>query len=314
MAQIKVFIDGSSGTCGLKINDYLSLRSDIEVIRIEDAKRRSMDKRIESIEDADITFLCLPDDAATEIVKHIPAECRVIDTSTAHRTDSDWVYGMPELGTEQRKKISHSNRVANPGCHASGFIFLVRPLIGNGVITTDYPLAATSLTGYSGGGKKMIADYEDPANQERLKSPGYYGLSQNHKHLPEMVKMTGVSIAPSFMPVVCDFYSGMLVTIPLQRSAMNNIRNTDELRKLYRDYYADSPLVHVREGEPESGFIYSDTMAKRSDVEIMVYGNDERPVVCARYDNLGKGAAGTAIQNMNIMLGFDEALGLEGEI
>ena len=170
----------------------------------------NMDKRIESIEDADITFLCLPDDAATEIVKHIPAECRVIDTSTAHRTDSDWVYGMPELGTEQRKKISHSNRVANPGCHASGFIFLVRPLIGNGVITTDYPLAATSLTGYSGGGKKMIADYEDPANQERPKSPGYYGLSQNHKHLPEMVKMTGVSIAPSFMPVVCDFYSGMV--------------------------------------------------------------------------------------------------------
>jgi N-acetyl-gamma-glutamyl-phosphate reductase, uncommon form len=327
MAEYKVFIDGSSGTCGLKIDSYLGTRRDIEVVSTNGVRRRTLNERKRSIENADIAFLCLPDDASMEIVRELSDDCRIIDTSSAHRTEDGWVYGMPELTSSQRDKISRSNRVANPGCHASGFIFLVKPLIEAGLIRPSSHIMATSLTGYSGGGKKMIADYESEERIGEKKSPACYGLSQQHKHLPEMQVMTGIENPPVFMPMVCDYYSGMLVTVPLMPDMFINAGSDDDagqgtvisddgiepedIRRIYERYYGDEPLVIVNKNTIREGFIYASSMSSHDGIEIMVYGNKERPIVCARYDNLCKGAAGAAVQNMNIMLGIEETKGLD---
>ncbi|MGI6722652.1 MAG: N-acetyl-gamma-glutamyl-phosphate reductase [Anaerovoracaceae bacterium] len=311
--KYKVFVDGGSGTTGLKIHERLNKRDDIEIINIQEEKRKDLDEKIKKMKEADITFLCLPDAAAMETAAAAPADCKILDTSTAHRTDPEWVYGMPELQPGQREKIRNSNRVAVPGCHASGFIFIVKPLVAGGIIDVDYPLDATSMTGYSGGGKKMIAAHEAEGRPAYLGSTGQYALGQQHKHLPEMMAMTGIREAPCFLPIVGDYYSGMVVTVPLHRIAMKKQLTPAELLDVYRDYYAGEAMVKVNDSCPEDGFIHSDIKAGYNDIEIFVYGNEDRPVISSRFDNLGKGASGAAIQNMNIMLGIEETRSLEGD-
>ena len=324
MEIFNIFVDGGSGTTGLTISQSLSRLNYVDQLTISAEDHKNIDKRLEKIRQADLSILCLPDEAAEEIADRIPKDCRIIDTSTAHRTDPAWVYGMAELEPGQREKIRRSNRVANPGCHATGFILAVRPLIVNKIIPADYPLVATSITGYSGGGKAMINNYDGDAAQinRQLRSPAHYALGQNHKHLAEMMAMTGVTLAPSFQPIVADYYRGMYVTIPLQEKYMGKKLGLRELTDLYRSYYegcagrdnragdgshSDQNLISVRLAAEDEKFIYSDKLAGSDKVEIIIYGNDQRPVIGVRFDNLGKGACGAAIQNMNIMLGFGEA-------
>lgn len=311
--KYKVFVDGGHGTTGLKINERLAERDDIEIINIQEEKRKDLDERLKMIRQADITFLCLPDAASREIAALAPGDSKILDTSTAHRTVADWVYGMPEIAPGQREAIASASRVAVPGCHASGFIFAAAPLVREGVIASDYPLVATSLTGYSGGGKKMIQAHEDPDRPSYLGSGGQYALGQQHKHLPEMMAMTGLSVAPGFLPIVIDHYSGMVVTIVLHREAMQKPMEVEALRALYQEYYQNEKMIHVREHVPEDGFIHSNVRGGYDDMEIFIYGNADRLVVSTRFDNLGKGASGAAVQNMNIMLGIEETTGLKGE-
>lgn len=301
----KVFIDGAEGTTGLKIHQYFEKRDDIELININAQKRKDLDERLNCIKKADISFLCLPDAASKEIAAAIPKECRILDTSTAHRTDSSWVYGMPELCTGQREKIRNSNRVAVPGCHATGVILLTRPLIESGMISSEYEFAAFSLTGYSGGGKKMIAQYEDVKRAHILESPRQYGITQKHKHLPEIIAASGMKNAPSFIPVVADYYSGMQVTVPVKGA-----ESKEKVRELFREYYEGQPLVKVVDSVDEGGFVAADRLAGTNRLEITIEGNDDNILLIATYDNLGKGASGAAIQNMNIMLGIEETKGL----
>ena len=305
-----VFIDGKNGTTGLKIREYLAPREDINIIDIDEDKRKDMDEKLRKIKEADVSLLCLPDNASVETAAAAPSDARIIDTSTAHRTNDDWVYGMPELCPGQREKIRNSARVANPGCHATGFILLVRPLVEAGIIPADYPLAAFSVTGYSGGGKKMIANHEKEDRDSFLVSPGQYGLTQDHKHRREMVKAAGVSAEPSFCPVVGDFYAGMAVTVPLQSRCLPGGPGIDEIRNVYNNYYAGEKLIEVAGGDPDDGFIHADILAGSNKYQIFVSGNDERPLLISRFDNLGKGASGAAVQNMNIMLGIEETKGL----
>lgn len=301
----KVFIDGAEGTTGLKIHQYFEQRDDIELININSEKRKDLDERLTCIRKADISFLCLPDAASREIAAAAPKECRILDTSTAHRTASSWVYGMPELCREQREKIRNSSRVAVPGCHATGVILLTRPLIESGVISSDYSFAAFSLTGYSGGGKKMIAQYEDDDREKSLESPRQYGITQKHKHLPEIVAAAGMKSAPSFIPVVADYYSGMQVIVPVRGAG-----SKEKVQKLFREYYEGQPLVKVVDSADEGGFIAADRLAGTNRLEITIEGNDDNILLIATYDNLGKGASGAAVQNMNIMLGIEETKGL----
>lgn len=308
----KVFIDGAEGTTGLKIHEYFRKRSDIELIKIDADKRKDLEERVSCVKKADISFLCLPDAAAKEIAVAAPADCRILDTSTAHRTDSDWVYGMPELCSGQREKIRNSNRVAVPGCHATGVILLIKPLIEAGLVSRDYDFSAFSLTGYSGGGKKMIAQYEaDDRHAEKygssdpLMSPRQYGITQMHKHIPEILAATGLSSKPSFVPVVADYYSGMQVIIPVKGAG-----SRAEIGCIFSEYYADQPLVSVVDSADDSGFVASNRLASTNRLEISILGNDENVILTATYDNLGKGASGAAVQNMNIMLGIDETKGL----
>lgn len=306
----KVFIDGGHGTTGLRINEYLAGRRDIEVLSIDPEKRKDLSARVDMIKQADVTILCLPDAAAAEIAEAAPADSVIIDTSTAHRTAAGWTYGMPELSGDQRDAIRSSTRIANPGCHASGFILLVRPLIDAGLLDRDALLTCFCMTGYSGGGKKMIASYEDPERNGSLGSPGQYALGQSHKHLPEMVKMTGLENAPCFSPVVADFYSGMVMTVPLHTSQLKCGAGPDEIKKILHDSYDSEPLITVHDEAPEGGTVYSDPMAGNNGMEMYVTGNDERVLLIASYDNLGKGASGAAVQNLNIVLGTDETEGL----
>lgn len=310
--KYKVFIDGAEGTTGLKIHQYFQKRDDIQLLKIEEAKRKDLDARLALIKEADISFLCLPDAAAREIAAAAPKECRILDTSTAHRTDPEWVYGMPELCSGQREKIKASNRVAVPGCHATGVILLTKPLLEAGLLPKDYPVAAFSLTGYSGGGKKMIAQYEaeervelNPAD-DPLKSPRQYGLLQMHKHLPEIKAAAGLIKTPAFMPVVADYYSGMEVTVPVTGIA----GGIAAVKKTMKEYYADQILVSVVDEMDDNGFIAANRLAGTNRLEIAVNGNDDNILLIAAYDNLGKGASGAAIQNMNIMLEIDEGKGL----
>ncbi|MDD6707866.1 N-acetyl-gamma-glutamyl-phosphate reductase [Eubacterium pyruvativorans] len=306
----KVFIDGGHGTTGLKIHERLDQRDDIEILRIDEAHRKDLDARIEMTKQADISILCLPDAASQELAQAAPPDVRLIDTSTAHRTNPDWVYGMPELAPGQREKIRNAARVANPGCHATGFILLVRPLVDAGILPPDYPLDAFCITGYSGGGKKMIQNHEKADREAYLSSPGQYGLTQKHKHLPEMVMMTGISRAPAFSPIVGDFYSGMVMTVPLHTGMLHGSPGPEEIRQVYRERYGGEKLIRVMDKDPEDGFIHSNVMAGSDEFQIFVTGNDERVLLLSRFDNLGKGASGQAVQNMNIMLGIEETKGV----
>nr|MBR4280016.1 N-acetyl-gamma-glutamyl-phosphate reductase [Clostridia bacterium] len=304
----KVFVDGSAGTTGLRIYDRLSQRKDIELIQLTEETRKDVNARREALNAADIAFLCLPDAAAMEAVSLIENDHTVvIDTSTAHRTQDGWVYGFPEL-TGQREKIAQSKRIANPGCHASGFVALVAPLVQAGIIRADAQLSCFSLTGYSGGGKKMIAEYEAEDRNMLLGAPRMYALTQQHKHLKEMGMICGLQNAPVFCPIVGDFYSGMEVTVPLFANMVNG--TSDDVRRVYQSVYQNG-LVHFCEPADEGGFLSASAFSGRDDMEISVHGNSERILLTARFDNLGKGASGAAVQNMNIVMGADEATGLD---
>ena len=302
-----VFIDGSAGTTGLRIHERLASRTDITVFTLPDELRKDEGARREALNAADIAFLCLPDAAAREAVAMIDNDrTAVIDTSTAHRTAPGWVYGFPEIG-KRRDQIALSKRIGNPGCHASGFVALVAPLVENGLLSKDVSLSAFSLTGYSGGGKKMIADYEAADRDPLLGAPRMYGLTQTHKHLPEMGVVCGIDNAPVFCPIVGDFYSGMEVTVPLTAAQLRG--SIEDVKALYRDYY-QTGLVRFVDNADEGGFMSAAVMSGRDDMQVSVHGNGDRILLVARFDNLGKGASGAAIQNMNILLGVDESTGL----
>ena len=303
----KVFIDGSAGTTGLRIVERLSQRQDLSLMILPDEIRKDPNARADALAAADIAFLCLPDDAARESV-HLAtgSKVKIIDTSTAHRVDPNWVYGMPELAG-QKEKILASSRIANPGCHASGFVALVAPLVQQGILPADKALTCFSLTGYSGGGKKMIAEYQSCDRSPLLDAPRQYALTQSHKHLKEMTQLGGLTTQPIFCPIVAPFYSGMEVTVPLFRS---DIKGTiDDIRVLYSSYYQDG-LIHYCDQPDADGLLSAAAFSMRDDMEVAVYGNEDRILLIARFDNLGKGASGAAIQNMNILLGLDQATGL----
>ncbi|NCC67772.1 MAG: N-acetyl-gamma-glutamyl-phosphate reductase [Clostridia bacterium] len=307
--MIKVFIVGGAGTTGLRLQNRLQQRDDIELLTICEEKRKDTAEIRKLLEKADYAFLCLPDDAAREtaaLCEDLPV--RVLDASTTHRTDPDWAYGFPELSALHYTNIKNAKRVAVPGCHASGFISLVYPLIAAGALSKSALLSATSLTGYSGGGKKMIAEYESECLFEEMKSPKLYGLAQTHKHLPEMTAQCSLDTAPMFLPVVDDFYSGMLVTVPLHAQQLAGKYSVDDLRRLYAEYYSGSKLIHVCD-EPHSA-LYTNSFSGRDDMEISVSGSDGRIVLSSRFDNLGKGASGAAIECFNIMCSLPEETGL----
>ncbi len=303
----RVFIDGSAGTTGLRIRERLAGRKDLELIALPEELRKDPSARADALNRAAVSFLCLPDDAAREAVSLVTDPSAVIiDTSTAHRTAEGWTYGFPEL-KGQREKIASSRRVANPGCHASGFVALVAPLVQAGLLKADVRLSCFSLTGYSGGGKKMIASYEGETVPELFKAPRQYALGQTHKHLPEMAAACGLLHAPVFCPVVAPYYAGMEVTVPL--TPAETAASPDQIREVYRAYYT-SGLIRFAESPDEEGFLSAGAFAGRDDMEVSVFGAPERMLLVSRFDNLGKGASGAAIQNMNLVLGADEALGL----
>ena len=303
----RVFIDGSAGTTGLRIRERLAERPGIELIALPEALRKDPSARRDALNGADIAFLCLPDAAAIEAVSLVEnPDTAIIDTSTAHRTAEGWAYGFAEL-PGQRPRIAASKRIANPGCHASGFIALIAPLVHAGLLSSDALLCCTSLTGYSGGGKKMIAEYEAEGRSPLLDAPRQYGLTQQHKHLKEMVAVCGLAHAPAFMPIVGDFYSGMEVSVPLFANQLNG--SIEDVKAAYRAAYS-GPVVRFAEAPDENGFLSAGALSGRDDMEISVAGNAERVLVTARFDNLGKGASGAAIQNMNLLLGLEETEGL----
>ncbi len=308
--MIKVFIDGKAGTTGLKIFERLSARDDVELLSLGEELRKDPKARKEMLNAADVAFLCLPDDASREAVSMIDNDkVVVIDTSTAHRTLVDWAYGFAELSKNHFDKISTSKRIAVPGCHASGFIALVYPLIEEGLVKKDILLSVTSITGYSGGGKKMIAEYEDDNRDVLLSSPRQYAITQNHKHLKEMVSTTGLSTPPIFSPIVADFFSGMVVSVPLFKDMLVDNKTIDDIKDIYKKYYNDNIVKYV-DCIDESGFIAANKLAGKDSMEISVVGNDERILLAARYDNLGKGASGAAIECMNIAMSLEKEKGL----
>lgn len=331
MTKPKVYIDGREGTTGLQIYQRLESRDDIELLLIDEDKRKDVEERRKLLNAADLVFLCLPDDAACEAVSLVTNEnTKIIDCSTAHRTDPDWIYGFPELSRLHRARIADAKRVANPGCHATGFVSIAAPLVGMGLLAPDAALSCFSLTGYSGGGKKMIAQYERDDRPPAFDSPALYGLRQDHKHLPEMRLRSGLKAPPVFVPVVDDYYQGMATTVFFHMSQLRDIFALAETlqvsplqavwRKL-REFYLWSDggngIVWV-EGDPtnpetgiDSGFkIYSNMWQSKDTLSLIVTGNDERFSITALFDNLGKGASGAAVQNMNLMLGFEETMGL----
>ena len=309
--MVKVYIDGQEGTTGLKILERFKDRNDIELLRIDEDKRKDNDERKKLINSSDFTFLCLPDAAAVEAVAMAYEKVRIIDASTAHRTNPDWAYGFPELGADFREKITKSNRVAVPGCYASGFAAMVYPLVKLGIMPADYPVSVHAVSGYSGAGKKAIAQYEASDRPAELDSPRQYALTQQHKHLPEMQKICGLEYAPAFNPLVCDYFSGMVVSLPVHTRLLTKKYTPNDVRKALSEYYADSFFVKVLpEGEPQDGFIGANNLSGTNFMELFVKGNDDRMVICARLDNLGKGASGAAVQCLNIMMGIDEKTGL----
>ena len=307
--MVKIFIDGKEGTTGLKIYERLSPREDIEIITIDEEKRKDPAERKKCINASDITFLCLPDDAAREAVAMVDNDrTRIIDASTAHRTSPDWAYGFPELGEDFRKKVESGKRVAVPGCHASGFLSIVYPLIKSGIMPADYPVVCHSISGYSGAGKKAIAQYNDPQRPVELDSPRQYALTQVHKHLPEMQKISGLKDKPLFTPIIADFYSGMEVTIPMYTKLLCGEQTVESVYNALYEHYKGQKMVKVEKcfGESAVAFMPANALSDKNTMTISVHGNDERIVVTSVFDNLGKGASGAAMQCMNIMLGLEE--------
>ena len=307
----KIYIDGQEGTTGLKILERFKNRNDIELLRIAEDKRKDNEERKKMINSSDFTFLCLPDAAAKEAVAMADERVRIIDASTAHRTNPEWAYGFPELGKDFREKIQKSNRVAVPGCYASGFISMVYPLVKLGIMPADYPVSVHAVSGYSGAGKKAIAVYESADRPKEYDSPRQYALTQQHKHLPEMQKICGLEYAPTFNPIVCDYFSGMVVSLPIHTRLLTKKYSADDVREALSEYYANSYFVKVMpQDEPSDGFIGANNLSGTNFMEIFVNGNDDRLIICSRLDNLGKGASGAAVQCLNIMMGIDEKTGL----
>jgi N-acetyl-gamma-glutamyl-phosphate reductase len=316
--KYRVYIDGASGTTGLQIQERLRRREDIGLITLDGERRKDLSSRLEALGRADVAILCLPDDAAREIAAAAPAETRIIDASTAHRTQPGWVYGFPELGIppeflKARESIKTASRVAVPGCHATGFIALAAPLVQGGFISPSIRLHCHSLTGYSGGGKTMIAAYQDPRRPQDYSSPRQYGLTLQHKHLPEMRVLAGLEKPPLFCPIVDDFYQGMLVSLCLGAEEFVKPASIEGLREYFADYYRDEGLIRVMGEPPPDGTMASGALSGRDDLEIWISGHGDQFLLMARFDNLGKGASGAAVQCLNLMLGRPEFQGLRLE-
>lgn len=312
--KTKIFIDGSEGTTGIRIYERFAARDDIELITIDSEKRKDTGERKRLINESDITFLCLPDDAARESVSLVENDqVKIIDTSTAHRTEEGWAYGFPELSGIHRQKIREGKRIAVPGCYATGFISLIYPLVSEGVLPKDYPVSAFALSGYSGAGKKTIAVYEAPQRDKELDAPREYALTQKHKHLKEMQKITGLARTPLFSPIICDYYSGMLLTVPFYGDMLSGGQTPEKVHGLLEAYYKEEPFIKVMPFGKEAdfhGFLAGNACAGWDGLEIYVTGNEDRILVSSRFDNLGKGASGAAVQCMNIILGCREDKGL----
>lgn len=309
--MIKVFIDGKEGTTGLQIYERLGKRDDIQLFTLPEELRKDINARRECLNNADICFLCLPDAAAIEAAELVTnPNTRIIDASTAHRTNSDWVYGLPELSAERREKIRNAKRVANPGCYATGFISLVAPLVKAGIVASDYPFVAHAVSGYSGAGKKAIAQYECADRDISLSSPREYALTLSHKHLPEMVKECGLSEKPIFNPYICDFYCGMCVSVPLFSRLMVKKYTVNEIREYFAEYYVRQNFIKVVNDNDIPSFLPANELANTNVLKIYVSGNGEQILLASVFDNLGKGASGAAVQNMNIMCGLDERTSL----
>ena len=307
--MIKVFIDGSAGTTGLRIREMLGKREDISLIALPEQLRKDVAARRDAINGADAVFLCLPDDAAREAVGLVENKNTVvIDASTAHRTSPGWEYGFPELSASHRAAIVNGKRIANPGCYASGFLALVYPLVAAGVLPKDYPLVCHAVSGYSGAGKKGIAEYEAENRPESYDTPRLYALTLSHKHLPEMQAVCGLTRTPVFNPYVCDYYCGMTVNVPLFSDLLAKKVSVADVKELLRAHYAGAHFVTL--GEEPSGYVSANTLNGTNRMELLVNGNEDRILLTARFDNLGKGASGAAIQNMNLALGLDECLSL----
>lgn len=307
----KIFIDGKDGTTGLKIYNRFEKRNDIEFLLIDPEKRKDSKERARLINESDITFLCLPDAASIEAVSLVENDkVKIIDTSTAHRTLNDWAYGFAELSAEHRRRIETSNRIAVPGCYASGFNSIAYPLINSGFISKDYDIVCYALSGYTGAGKKGIAQYEDENRCSELDSPRLYALTQEHKHLKEMKAVSGLAKTPIFSPIICDYPQGMVVSIPLYTDRMTKKYTKQDIFEMFSAHYAGSDIVKVRPLGYTEGMIASNTFENRDDMEIEINGNDDRILITSRFDNLGKGASGAAIQCMNIAMGIDEKTGL----
>lgn len=310
MNKIKVFIDGQAGTTGLQLKSKLVNHPGVTLLEIDDDKRKDTDERQHLMNESDVVFLCLPDAAAIEAVKLVTnPDTVIIDASTAHRTADGWTYGFPELSKAHYDAIKNSKRIANPGCHATGFISVVYPLVSAGIMPSSYPVTAHSITGYSGGGNKMIADYENPEREEEIGTPRQYGLSQTHKHLPEMKKVTGLDSEPVFNPIVSDYYCGMAVSVPVYTKLLNKQMGAEELYTFFSDYYKNSEFITVHKA-PEGGMLSPIGLESTNKMKIYVCGNDDRVTITSVFDNLGKGASSAAIENMNIAMGFDIATAL----
>lgn len=308
----KIYIDGKEGTTGLQIYDRLGNRDDLELLLIDEDKRKDTAERKKLINQADLVFLCLPDIAAVEAVSLIEPDnqnTRVIDASTAHRTNSDWVYGFPELIPAQRSKVKFAKRVANPGCHATGFLACVTPLVQLNILPKHYPLTCQSITGYSGGGKQLIAKYEGENRDVALDAPAPYAMGLQHKHLPEMQKLASLDFSPAFSPILGDFEKGMATSVLLHSHLLTRPVDAQNVQALLTGYYEGEKLVTVRPFG-DTSIVYANQMAGKDGLEIIVTGNDEQIMITALFDNLGKGASGAAVQNMNLMLGFSEIAGL----
>ena len=312
--KTKIFIDGSEGTTGLRIYERFHGRDDIEILTIDSEKRKDPDERKKLINASDITFLCLPDAAAREAVSLVENDkVKIIDASTAHRTENGWAYGFPELSADHREAIRNGKRIAVPGCFATGFISLVYPLIAGEILPKDYPVSCFALSGYSGAGKRVIADYESEDRPKTYSSGREYALSQQHKHLKEMQKITGLVRTPLFSPIIDDYYSGMLVSVPLYADMLGKKETPESLLEYYEKYYQGEPFIRVSAADDEiaaSGFIAGNGLSGWDGLKIYVTGNEERIVLSAQFDNLGKGASGAAIQCLNILLGCEENRGL----
>lgn len=309
--MIKVFIDGKEGTTGLQIYDRLGKRSDIQLITLPEELRKDVNARRGCLNSADICFLCLPDAAAIEAAGLVTnPKTRIIDASTAHRTNPDWVYGLPELSKERREEIKNAKRVANPGCYATGFITLVAPLVKAGLLSADYPFVCHAVSGYSGAGKKAIAQYESEGRDIALSSPREYALGLSHKHLPEMVRECGLSEKPIFNPYICDYYCGMCVNVPIFTRLMNKQCSVNDVREFFAEYYARQNFIKIVNSDEIPAFLPANELADTNYLKIYVTGNDGQILLSSVFDNLGKGASGAAIQNMNIMCGLDERTSL----